>query len=161
MAIINAVITAVAQYVNTKHQIPLATVVSGMSMSNHIIPAVQISLAAFADRAAQKAAEASAAATYRVDPEIVSKKPKGKPEPIVNALPIPAPVPVPDPEPDIPLHPVYAMANATLVTVGKPEAIPSSFVATPSAPPAVAPVTQEETAPDAPAKKRGRPKKTA
>lgn len=159
MAIINAVITAVAQYVNTKHQIPLATVVSGMSMSNHIIPAVQISLAAFADRAAQKAAEASAAATHYVNPEIVSKKPKGKPEPIVNAPPIPAPVPAP--EPDLPPHPVYAMANATLVTVGKPEAIPSSFVATPSTPPVVAPVTQEETTPDAPAKKRGRPKKTA
>jgi len=157
MAIINATITAVAQYVGTKHQIPLTSVVSGMSMGNHIIPAVQISLAAHQDRMLQAAKAASDAAQY-IAPPVTQPPPQ----------PAPAPVPVrPEPAQELPPHPVYGMAGATLVTTGRPEAIPSAFTPAPEytppppAPAQTAPVQVAEEQAPAPAKKRGRPKKTA
>lgn len=151
MAIINATLTAAAQYVSTKHTIPVNVVLSGMSVGSHLKPAVQISVQAWQDRQIQKQASAPTPAP------IPAPEPKQKaPEPI----PIPPPpVPVQPPSLD-PTHPAYAhVAARSMVSPFKPEPIPSAFVPDPvvSPQPEPEPVATEPPA----AKKRGRPKKAS
>lgn len=151
VAIINATLTAAAQYVSTKHTIPLNTVLSGMSMGSHLKPAISVSVQAWQDRQIQKQASAPTPAPIPA-PEPKQEAPAPIPIP-------PPPVPVQPPSLD-PTHPAYAhVAARSMVSPFKPEPTPSAFVPDPVVPPPAAP---EPAATEASvAKKRGRPKKTS
>lgn len=154
VAIIKATLTAAAQYASTKHTIPVDTVLSGMSIGNHLKPHIMTSVQAWGDRQlqAQQAVKPAPAPAPAPAPEQKQK--------------VPAPVQIPPPPAPIqppaldPTHPAYAiMAARNTVSAFKPEAIPSAFVPDPPVEPQPAeePLLTEAPAP----KKRGRPKKAS
>lgn len=156
VAIIKATLTAAAQYASTKHTIPVDTVLSGMSIGNHLKPHIMMGVQAWNDRQLQAQQAVKPAPAPTPDP-VPAPEPKQK---AIEPIPIPPPpAPIQPPALD-PTHPAYAiMAARNTVSAFKPEAIPSAFVPDPPVQPepAAEPPPTEAPAP----KKRGRPKKAS
>ncbi len=155
-AVAMAAIQATANFVSTRHQIPLSSVISGMSMSHDVAPLVNAAIKQWNEQKANTPA-----------PAPPPPPPKPKPQPA------PAPVRVPQPVPQQPIsvmqnpaaYAIQALKGSVRALEDGPLPAPSTFSATEFASVPEATVINEPAEPASePAKpepkKRGRPKKS-
>ena len=152
MALVTAAIQAAAQYVSVRHQIPINTVLAGMSVSANLLPPVNMALQAFQEK--QLAQQIAAATPAPAPPPQPPSPPRQAPKP----QPVVVPQQIVEPPP--PNSPAYAIYAARALSQDRPAPIPSALVDLPKVEPVPVAEAPLKVLPEVPLKKKpGRPKK--